>query len=252
MKIVRFLQLESTNTKGLELAADGAEHGTVVSALKQTGGRGQYERSFFSPPGGLYLSVILRPELVFENLPAVTLAAGIACVHFLKMEYGMELLLKWPNDLYFEGKKLAGILTETLPLRRGSPPVVVVGIGINLKKNMDVPGEIAGRIVFLENIQPLKIKLPRLLEGIVEAVIEYVNMLVMDRKKLLALYEKYDHLLNKTIRWDSPDGSELVGIGQGIGDNGQYRLLDDAGTVHLISAGSLSEAITSETRNHNQ
>lgn len=239
MQIIHFLQLDSTNTKALELAAGGAEHGTVVWALRQVGGRGQYERSFFSPAGGLYLSVILKPELVFEQLPLVTLAAGIACVHCLGQSYGTELLLKWPNDLYVGGKKLGGILTETLPLRQGSSPVVVVGIGINVKKNRNVPGAVADRIIFLEDIHILKINLQELLERIVAAVIEYVNLLVMDGEKMLAIWRKYDYLFKRCVRWHVPDGSVLAGVGQGIDDNGQYRLLDDTGRVHLISSGSL-------------
>lgn len=242
MKIIQFLQVESTNSKGLELAADGAEHGTVVSALKQTGGRGQHGRSFFSPPGGLYLSLILKPKLIFTHLPLVTLAAGIACARCLNKEYGKELLLKWPNDLYFTGKKLGGILTETLPLRKGNTPVVVVGIGINVKKSRNVPKEISGRLVSLEEIYPLNINLQELLERVALAVTDCVDMLVMDRIKLLAIYDKHDYLLNRTIRWDALDGSVLTGVGQGIDDNGQYRLLDDSGNVQLISAGSLSEA----------
>lgn len=240
MKIIKFLQIESTNTLGLELAAGGAEHGTVVSALEQTGGRGQYERSFFSPAGGLYLSIILKPQLSFEHLPVIALIAGMACAHCLKREHGVELLLKWPNDLYFKGKKLGGILTETLPLKQGDSPVVVIGVGINVKKNMGIPKEIAGQVVFLEDICSFKIKLEELLPLIAQAVIEHAAMLVKDREKLLAIYDKHDYLLGRTIRWDIPDGSELTGVGQGINGNGQYRLLAANGRVYLISAGQLS------------
>lgn len=239
MRIIQFLQLESTSSKGLELAAGGAEGGTVIWAFSQTSGRGQHERSFFSPAGGLYFSIILKPELSFEQLPLITLAAGVACGHCLREGYDIDLLLKWPNDLYIEGKKLGGILTETLPLRQGKTPVVVVGIGINIKKKRDVSEDIAERIVFLEDVQPLKINLQELLERIVQAVIEHVNLLVKDSRKLLTTWEKHDYLFNRVARWYAPDGAVVTGVGQGIELDGQYRLLDDTGRIYLITAGSI-------------
>ncbi len=239
MQIIQFLQIDSTNSKGLELAASGAEHGTVIWAFKQTGGRGQYDRSFFSPAGGLYLSIILKPKLIFEQLPLITLATGIACVNCIQQEYGIDLLLKWPNDLYLGGKKLGGILTETLPLKLGNPPVVVVGIGINVKNSMKVPEILAGQLAFLEDLHPLKINLKQLLGQIVKALIEHVNLLVKNSRKLLAAWNKHDYLFNRDVRWHVPDGSMLAGVGRGIEHNGQYRLLDDTGRIHLISAGSL-------------
>ncbi len=121
-------ETDSTNRVAKELARQGAKHGTAVLARRQSAGRGRMERSFFSPEGGLYLSVILRPDIPPEDLPLMTPMAATAVWKAVELLTGIRLGIKWVNDLYLEDKKVCGILCE------GAGNAVVVGVGLNLKE----------------------------------------------------------------------------------------------------------------------
>ena len=121
----------STNDDVKQLAHQGAPEGTVVVAAQQTRGRGRQGRSFASPAGGLYLSVLLRPRVETSQLSQLTLVVAVAVAEALTTVTKLPIALKWPNDVEIHGKKVAGILTEAI-LRADVPPAVVVGIGINV------------------------------------------------------------------------------------------------------------------------
>ena len=137
--------LVSTNQTAKELALAGAPHGTTVIAEQQTGGRGRYTRQFFSPRGGLYMSVILHPErLQFAQITAVTAFAAVAVCEAAAAVSGREPEIKWVNDIYLEGKKICGILTEAVTdMESGTPGWIVLGIGINVNtRSCDFPPEL--------------------------------------------------------------------------------------------------------------
>lgn len=123
--------LDSTNTRLKELARQGAPHGTVVAALKQTGGRGRMGRSFVSPPGGLYLSILWRPEFSPEKTACLSCAGALAGCAAIEEICGLSPDIKWPNDLLLNGKKISGILTEA-SLQGEGEGWVIVGTGINV------------------------------------------------------------------------------------------------------------------------
>jgi BirA family biotin operon repressor/biotin-[acetyl-CoA-carboxylase] ligase len=121
----------STNDEAARLARAGAEHGTVVTARTQSGGRGRQGRSWHSPDdGNVYLSCILRPGLTPDRVPPITLAAGLAVSDTVNSA-GASSSLKWPNDVLVSDKKIAGILTE-MSTRGAALDSVVVGIGVNV------------------------------------------------------------------------------------------------------------------------
>ena len=126
--------LESTNRTAKLLALEGAAHGTLVLAGGQTAGRGRLGRSFASPAGkGVYCSVVLRPPLPAANAQTATIGAAVAVCRAVQMLCGLELAIKWVNDLYYRGKKVCGILTEAgTDLESGQLEWLVVGIGLNL------------------------------------------------------------------------------------------------------------------------
>ena len=128
-------QVDSTNREMRRMLLDGAPHGTLVVAGAQTEGRGRMGRVFLSPPGGVYLSLLLCPD---PDQPgdgtAVTAAAAVAAARAVERLCGRELRIKWVNDLYWNGRKEGGILTEgLLDMESGRPSQVIVGIGINLR-----------------------------------------------------------------------------------------------------------------------
>lgn len=137
--------VDSTNLV-LRRMADSAADGTAVAALEQSAGRGRSGRSFLSPAGGLYLSMLLRPDVEAARLPTLTPVAAVAVCRAIERVCGVFGAIKWPNDVVLGGKKICGILVESV-LGDG-PPCVIVGIGVNANTR-DFPDElraIAGSI----------------------------------------------------------------------------------------------------------
>lgn len=150
-RIVFLDSIDSTNFKAKELASKGYQSGTVVVADEQTAGRGRLGRNWYSPAGtGLWLSIILRPDIPPLDSPLLTVIASLAVYESLLVlekepaapeQHNNTLQIKWPNDILMDGKKLAGILTE---LSLGSKiNYAVVGIGINVNQE-EFPAELSG------------------------------------------------------------------------------------------------------------
>ena len=144
-KIQIYKALESTNKTAKELAIAGAPHGTVIIADSQTKGRGRYTRSFFSPHGGLYISIILRPEVLrFDNPTAVTAFAAVSVCEAIEIISDKTPKIKWVNDIFIDGKKVCGILTEAVTnFESGGLEWIVLGIGVNVyTRTEDFPSEL--------------------------------------------------------------------------------------------------------------
>ena len=124
----------STNTLLRTWAEEGAPHGTVLAASSQTAGRGRRERAFFSPDGsGLYLSVLLRPDLPAGEALLLTTCAAVSVALALEELTGEAAQIKWVNDVFFRGRKVCGILTEgALDAATGKLRYAVVGVGVNV------------------------------------------------------------------------------------------------------------------------
>ncbi len=136
----------STNQDAKTEAEKGAPHGSVIVAKAQSAGRGRRGRSFFSPNGGLYLSCILRPKIDLRNGQFLTTAAAVAVYRAVREVCGLELDIKWVNDLYRNGRKICGILTEAgTDFETGEIRYAVVGIGVNLWiEPEELPEELTG------------------------------------------------------------------------------------------------------------
>lgn len=153
-KIIHLENVPSTNSYLRELGISGADEGTVIIADRQTGGKGRLGRSFFSPEGGLYMSVLLRPEESAENALIITAAAAVASARAIEALSGRSCLIKWVNDIYIDGKKVCGILTEGAFLDGCDKlSFAVLGIGINISDPeggfpddiKDIAGSISGK-----------------------------------------------------------------------------------------------------------
>ena len=145
-KIHIYKSLESTNKIAKEMAVIGAEHGTVIISDCQTMGRGRYSRNFFSPSGGgLYMSIVLRPEVLhFESPTSVTAFAAVSVCEAIESISKKAPKIKWVNDIFIDGKKVCGILTEAVTdFESGGLDWVVLGIGINVYiRTEDFPGDL--------------------------------------------------------------------------------------------------------------
>lgn len=133
--------IDSTNTALKALAKDGAPEGYVLTAGRQTSGRGRLGRAFFSPAGsGLYSSLLLRPKMPIRPA-ALTCLAAVAAAETVR-SYGKDCRIKWVNDLYLDGKKVAGILTEGALDQSGQLRYAIVGIGFDLNVPKNLPASL--------------------------------------------------------------------------------------------------------------
>jgi BirA family transcriptional regulator, biotin operon repressor / biotin---[acetyl-CoA-carboxylase] ligase len=208
---VHYRRTDSTNLRARELAARGAPHGTLVTAGEQSAGRGRQGRIWTAPAGrALLCSLLVRDP--FALLP---LAAGVAVAEVI----GFGAVLKWPNDVLLDGRKVAGILVEGRPQERWA----VVGIGLNVAlRSEDFPLELRDRAGTLglepEAIEPT---LARMLAAL-ERWITADGDLVLDAVRTL------DALLDRPVRWGGGSGR-----GGGIDDRGRLIVITDAGQTAL-------------------
>ncbi|RKX28559.1 MAG: biotin--[acetyl-CoA-carboxylase] ligase [Candidatus Zixiibacteriota bacterium] len=144
-RIMAYNRVGSTNDLAAERANEGAVDGTVIIAEEQTKGRGRLGRSWHSSPAsGAYISIILRPSFTPDKAPGVSLLTALVLVECLQSYCSKGVQIKWPNDVYIEGKKVAGILTE-LSAEGAGIHHLVVGVGININNVLsDFPPEISG------------------------------------------------------------------------------------------------------------
>ncbi len=141
IKIKYYTQIDSTNKKAKEFALQGATHGTLVVANEQTAGKGRYGREFESPKdSGIYMSIVLKPkELALNDPTLVTAYAAVIVSQAIESLTGKKIGIKWVNDLFYENKKVCGILTEAVTdFESGEIEWIVLGIGINLSTSSNL------------------------------------------------------------------------------------------------------------------
>lgn len=138
-----FKTVDSTNNFAKSLAQLGAVHGHTVIAEQQTAGRGRQGKRFHSPSGqGLYMSVVIRPKLGIEHALMITSCAAVAVAKAIESVSGLDCRIKWVNDIYCNGKKLCGILTEaSVNVEQGGLEYAVIGVGVNVS-NVSFPKEL--------------------------------------------------------------------------------------------------------------
>jgi BirA family transcriptional regulator, biotin operon repressor / biotin---[acetyl-CoA-carboxylase] ligase len=214
---------DSTNTRARELAAAGAPHGTLVTAAAQSAGRGRQGRTWTAPPG----RTLLCSVVVHDPPPLVSLLAGVATGEAI----GPAARLKWPNDVYVDGRKVAGILVEGRPQAGWG----VVGIGVNVAvAPQDFPPELADLAGTLglgpDAIEPLLARLLAELERWLAAPVEEMLQAVRAR----------DALLGQTLTWagGTARGAGIDEHGRLLVDTHDGRQALNAGEVHLGCLGS--------------
>lgn len=200
--IYHYPTLPSTNTKAKEMLLAGEREGVIV-AEKQSAGRGRLGRSFFSE-NGLFMSVILSPEKISFAPSFLTSVAAVSVCRVLRKR-GFEVGIKWVNDLYFEGKKVCGILTEAVSCG-GEIVGYVIGVGINLG-NADFPAELAEIATALPiSCENKKALLREILDSLEKALSESADSLV-------SYLSENSVILGKKIRFFGAQEGEGVAIG---------------------------------------
>ena len=131
-RVYYFDSIDSTQNFALKIASKDNENGTVIISKKQTGGKGRMERKWFSPVGGIWMSIIVHPDFDISNTTLVPIATSLALCRAIEKTTKTKPELKWPNDITIKGKKVAGILVDT-SIQSNKIESLVLGIGINFK-----------------------------------------------------------------------------------------------------------------------
>lgn len=236
-KIIVLEETGSTNIAAKERAASGAPHGTVVVADKQTAGRGRLSRSFVSPSGkGLYMSVIIRPELGINSAPMITSAAAVAAALAVEKLCGHEVQIKWVNDLYMNGKKICGILTEaSLDLEMKSLDYAVVGIGINVRSmKEDFDEELQLRATSVEDESGIVVDRNALCAEVLNNLDIWLGRI--ENRGFIVEYRRREYLTGKHITAES-GGKTITGTAVGIDRNANLMVELPSGEIINLNAG---------------
>ena len=238
---VEFLkETDSTNTEGRRQAEKGAADGTLVVAERQTAGKGRRGRNWTSPPGsGIWMSLILKPDLEPACAPMVTLIAGLAVSRGIEDYCGIYTQIKWPNDLTLSGKKICGILTE-MSADMEMIRYVVVGIGINVNIT-NFPDEIAKTATSLYLESGKTIKRSGMIACIMKRMEEYYEafLSVGDLSCIQKEYEKRLVNRDREVLVLAPKG-QYQGICRGINKEGELLVEREDGTISQVMSGEVS------------
>jgi BirA family transcriptional regulator, biotin operon repressor / biotin---[acetyl-CoA-carboxylase] ligase len=230
----------STQQVAHQLAREGAPSGSVVIANHQTGGRGRLGRKWYSPPGtGIWMSIVIRPDMTLHKAPQLTLLTSVAVLRALHKETGQNIHIKWPNDLLLNGRKLAGILTE-LNAEADRVQYAVIGIGINVNQKVaDFPEELA---TIATSLAIEKGDLVDRKACILSILKEWEDLYELYEQHgfstIKTLWELHSASLGEKIVARTMDG-QFEGIAKGITDEGVLLLEDARGHVQRIYSADI-------------
>lgn len=239
-EVLYFDTIDSTNTKAQELAEKGYPSGTLVVADKQESGKGRRGRSWVSPSGtGIFMTLMIKPDINPNNASMLTLVAALAVAKAITSVTGEEAMIKWPNDIVVNGKKVCGILTE-MNAQFDYINHIVVGIGINVH-NESFPEEISQMASSLMiEAGGKRFHRAQIIAETMSYFEQYYDTF-LKTQDLSALVREYDELLvnrNKSVRVLDP--KELFdGKAMGITPKGEL-IVDTWESRKLVSSGEVS------------
>lgn len=235
-KIYYFDTLSSTMDIATELGMKGLPEGTLVLAETQTQGRGRQGRSWSSPKyKGLYLSLILRPAILPNSTPVLTLLAAVSICEAVKEFIGLDTQIKWPNDLLIKNKKLGGILTE-LNAEMDVTRFVIIGAGLNINNEKKALPEGA---TSLKEQKQESINRVNLLQEILRKIeTNYLELKQQGSKPIIDKWREHSFSLGKRVKISS-HGKLCEGQAFDIDPDGGLLIRKDSGLVEKIMAGDI-------------
>jgi len=241
-KIISHESINSTNEFAMSLSLKGPESGTVIIADSQARGKGRMGRVWVSPPGGnIYMSAVLKPEIAVRDAAFLTVAAALACAYALKSEAGLNVNIKWPNDLMVCGKKIGGILTE---IRSGHDKInfAVIGIGINVNsRSKDFPEELANIATSVKEVTGRYFSRSEIIAEVLNELERWYKKLIGDGSfLLLEEWKRLSCTIGKVVRV-TLCGEVISGIAEDIDEEGMLVLRLASGERRRISSGDLTE-----------
>lgn len=236
-RIHYFEDVGSTQRVAAELAEAGGAQGTVVIAEAQTAGRGRLGRSWHSPPGlNLYATIILRPTIAIGDVPRLSLVAGVAAAEALETVAAGHVALKWPNDIWLDGRKAGGIIAEAVSDRAQRLSCVLLGIGINVNLGLsDIPPELRDKATSVriaigrrcDRIELARALFERLQARYIEAEANRFELIFQAYENYLALAGRQVTVIEGAAR--------TTGIVAGIDEQGALMLKTAAGVQRILT-----------------
>lgn len=234
-----FHEVDSTNNVAQELASAGAPEGTLVIAASQRSGKGRRGKEWISPAGGLWMTIILRPDVEANKAPQLTLVTGVVVALTLAQEYGLDVGIKWPNDILIGDKKVCGILTE-VKTENEKVDYVLVGIGIDL--NVDIgafPWEMQGSTTSLKAQLGREIDEVELIKRLLEIFETQYNQFQDDNfRDVLNQWRKLSSTIGSRVEVHKK-GETLYGEAVGVSKDGKLIVELEDGTLRPIISGGI-------------
>lgn len=239
--------VDSTNAYAKKLADDGVAEGAVVLAEQMTAGRGRLGRDWSAVKGGgIWLSVILRPDILPGEVQVVTLAAAAAVAEALETAAGIRAGIKWPNDIILDGSKLCGILTELIS-EADRVNYLVLGIGINISQKRDeFPPEVRDKAISLKMYAEKNgLSLDKFNRNVIirELLLSleklYIGLKKGDTSRIIDLWNKYSATLGKNVRI-SWKGGDYTGVAQELTPEGNLVVMCTDGVRREAVSGEVS------------
>ena len=240
-RLLHFSSLPSTNAYLKSLAKVGEPEGLIVLADEQSEGVGRLDRRWYSPPGGLYFSLLVRPmNIRADETPLITLTAGLAVAKVLQTALGLETVLKWPNDVLLNNQKVAGILVESAFIGNDIE-YAVIGIGINANSTLgDFPDLLQSKVTTLQEQLNRAVDLPRLF-GYLVGQLEFWYVILGDKgfRAIKPHYRRLCRTLGKNVTVDM--GDRLVtGKADKLGVDGSLIIQTAEGRLNIRSGDMVS------------
>jgi BirA family biotin operon repressor/biotin-[acetyl-CoA-carboxylase] ligase len=232
-----FETIGSTMHEAARLAGVGCASGTAVIADEQTAGQGRHGHSWHSEAGaGLYVSVVLQLALPPNSLPALTLALGLAAAEAIDRVSGLDVDLRWPNDVMIDDRKVAGILVQLTDPAAG---VAIAGIGVNVN-HTQFPDELGAEVTSLSVAAGATQSREDLLIALLPAIDSFIKMLVEGGSQpvLNMFTSRSSYARGRRVRVEQPTGV-LEGVTAGLDPSGFLILRSDDGSESLILAGGV-------------
>ncbi|MGG1313430.1 biotin--[acetyl-CoA-carboxylase] ligase [Cohnella laeviribosi] len=238
-----FDSVSSTQDVLRELAEEGAPEGTLVIAEQQTQGRGRMGRVWVSPPGkGVWMSLLLRPQVPLQATPQLTLLAAVALRRAVSAVVPLDIGIKWPNDLLVDGKKISGILLESAAEEERLRYVVVgLGISANLEPE-DYPEDVASKAVSLKMAAGRPVDRAELIAVTLKEFEELYELYLRDGfEPIRALWEAHSVNLNRKTTLATPRGP-IEGIPRGLNDMGGLLVELSDGTLMPVYSAEIQSS----------
>lgn len=230
--------IDSTNQYLKSLNTSLLPEGHTVISNEQTAGKGRLGRTFYSPAGeGIFLSVLLKPLIPIKEVTFLTLCAATAVCQAIEKVCGIRSEIKWVNDIFYQGKKLCGILTEgSVSAEMGTLDYVIIGIGINTGKIPEEVEQIATSLSLENQEQGIRNGLTAEVLNQLESI--YHTFLNGEKQEILDSYSERLFILGQTVTIRMPEKS-YQGTVMGLNDSGQLLVKDGDGNIHTVIAGEI-------------